>query len=289
MKHRSISSALLMAALGLARAAPAAQQASPPAASEAAKPVATLGEVDVSALREVDEKPYDKIYKGMELFQRHHALAPAAALRFRLYPRVAPLDTAGLVVKLSGDKLDQTLPLDAQLGFSLPRDAAAAAEGAFVSTNRPAKSFAWRVDVRSPGVPANARRLGDLRLECKVDLMAADLAAGIKTPAFHLLVAAGVDPCNNRGVSMLYFGERPVFGVALVAGKRRQELPAFALFGSKSPDFVADMLDWKLLRDRLYYIPLWDESWPDDTLVELTYVDDALNGPAAAAHGQPKE
>ncbi|MBV6325613.1 hypothetical protein [Duganella violaceipulchra] len=288
MKHRIISSALLMAALGLARVAPAAQQAGAPAA-EAAKPVATLGEVDVSALREVDEKPYDKIYKGMELFERYHAQAPAAALRFRLYPRVAPLDTAGLVVKLSGDKIEQTLPLDAQLGFSLPRDAAAAAEGAFVSTNRPAKSFAWRADIRSPGVPANARRLGDLRLECKVDLMAADLAAGIKTPAFHLLLAAGVDPCTNRGVSMLYFGERPVFGVALVAGKRRQELPAFALFGSKSPEFVANMLDWKLLRDRLYYIPLWDESWSDDTLVELSYVDDVLSAPATAAHGQPKE
>jgi len=65
--------------------------------------------------------------------------------------------------------------LDDDHSFSLPRDVEAADEGAYVKTNRKAKSFAWRVDIRSPRLPSNARRLGDLRLECTIDTVTADL------------------------------------------------------------------------------------------------------------------
>jgi len=183
-------------------------------------------------------------------------------------------------VKLVGDKTNLPIALDSDLGFSLPQDARAANDGAYVSTNRQAKSFAWRVDIRSPGVPPNMRRLGDLRLECKIDLMAAELTPGIKPPAFYALLALGVDPCTVRTVSVGYFAERPLFGVSMVAGARRQELPAFALFGSKSPALFASVFDWILLRDRFYSLPIWDARWPDDSLVELEYVDHASSASA---------
>jgi hypothetical protein len=37
--------------------------------------------------------------------------------------------------------------------------------------------------------------------------------------------------------------------------------------------------DCQVLLDRTYYAPIWDKSWPDDTLVEFEYMTDAA--PAA--------
>ena len=31
--------------------------------------------------------------------------------------------------------------------------------------------------------------------------------------------------------------------------------------------------DCQVLLDRSYYAPVWDKSWPDDTLVEFDYID----------------
>jgi hypothetical protein len=37
--------------------------------------------------------------------------------------------------------------------------------------------------------------------------------------------------------------------------------------------------DCQVLLDRSYYAPIWDKSWPDDTLLEFDYMD----APAAPA------
>ena len=66
----------------------------------------------------------------------------------------------------------------------------------------------------------------------------------------------------------------------LRAGSRVEELPFKMLWhgGEKTP---ADLpyCDCQVLLDRTYFAPIWDTSWPDDTMVEFEYMADA---PAAA-------
>jgi hypothetical protein len=41
--------------------------------------------------------------------------------------------------------------------------------------------------------------------------------------------------------------------------------------------------DCQVLLDRTYYAPIWDRSWPDDTLVSFEYMDDAPQPPQGTA------
>jgi hypothetical protein len=38
--------------------------------------------------------------------------------------------------------------------------------------------------------------------------------------------------------------------------------------------------DCQVLLDRTYYAPIWDRSWPDDTLVSFEYMADDINPPS---------
>ena len=46
--------------------------------------------VHVDGLRDADEHAYRRMVKGLDAFEKCHALAPAASLRYRLYPRGNP-------------------------------------------------------------------------------------------------------------------------------------------------------------------------------------------------------
>jgi hypothetical protein len=59
-------------------------QEAPPAAAVVPAPAQT---VTVTSTRDPVDKSYRKMIRGMERFEREHALAPQATLRFRLLPR----------------------------------------------------------------------------------------------------------------------------------------------------------------------------------------------------------
>jgi hypothetical protein len=79
------------------------------------------------------------------------------------------------------------------------------------------------------------------------------------------------DPCALRGAGLMSFAEKPIFNVMLVDGKRRQYFPIYWLYGNLVPVMYYPFFDWLYLRDRAYWPPLWDTSWPDDTLLEFEY------------------
>jgi len=54
--------------------------------------------------------------------------------------------------------------------------------------------------------------------------------------------------------------------------------------GEQTRDML-DYCDCQVLLDRTYYAPIWDRSWPDDTLVSFEYMDEPA--PAPAAEAQP--
>src|ERR1700693_2236213 len=134
--------------------------------------------------------------------------------------------------------------------------------------NRKASSMTWRTEIHTPGLPPDTRRLGDLRLECHVG-MEADLVSNvlpiIGQAANFILRMLGY--CDRSEVHYLFFSERPLFSVTMVAGTRREILSVDALYAGVTYDPLsrADLsyCDCEVLLDRTYYLPLGDRSWPD--------------------------
>jgi hypothetical protein len=247
-------------------------------------PAAGVQTVTVTYTRDPVDKSYRKMIRGMERFQRDHALAPRATLRFRLLPRSPTVDMRGITLRVIGDHIAVPVPVAPDNSFTLPRNEQALREDAAVVANRKTTSMTWRAQVMTPGLPPGTRRLGDLRLECLVG-MEAGLVSN-SSPLFGWISNALTRPeqvCGSPDGNFLFFTERPVFAVTLRAGDRTEILPFHFLYAGG--DQTRDMLpfcDCQVLLDRTYYAPIWDRGWPDDTLVSFETMDDAAPAPETA-------
>ena len=237
--------------------------------------------VTAQANRDPVEKSYRKMIRGMDLYERLKArLAPDSTLRFRLWPRKRDTDMARVELNVLGSTVETEVPLGADGTFTLQRDARAWDEDAQVTPNRRRQSMTWRTDIRTPGLPPNTRRLGDMRLECQVG-MEAGLVSNDRSFLGRMVGAMLDSPayCGRPVPHYLFFADRPVFSVTLVAGARRQVLSIDMLYAgaSEDPGLPADLpyCDCEVLLDRTFYLPLGDTSWPDDTLVEIEFMQDA--------------
>lgn len=245
-----------------------------------ATPVLGQDEVTVSGLRDPVEKSYRRMVRGMALFDELHARAPAAALRYRLWPRKRDTDLRSVAVAIVGDSFELPVPVAADRTFTLERYAKALKEDASVRPNRKAGSMTWRADVRTPGLPADTRRLGDLRLECRVG-MEAGLVSHYPSllERFMDVVFGAAAFCDEREPPYLFFADRPLFAVTLVSGERRRTLSIGALYAGlahdRAPLDELGFCDCEALLDRAYFVPLGDRRWPDDTLVQLEYMEGA--------------
>ena len=233
----------------------------------------------VTATRDPVEKSYRKMIRGMDLFEAQRAMAPDAALRFRLLPRKRDTNMALIAIQVIGETIVVPVPVDADHTFTLPRDQEALDENALVSPNRKSQSMTWRSEIRTPGLPANTRRLGDLRLECAVGIEADLISNGRPlVGAIANFVVGLMDYCNRGETQYLFFADRPLFSVTLVAGARREILPVDRLYAGAIYDsgLKNDLpyCDCEVLVDRTYFLPLGDHSWPDDTLVEFEFMED---------------
>ena len=264
--------ALLLAALAMLSPNAAAQQ-------NAAGQLAPVT-VSAQANRDPVEKSYRKMVRGMDLFERQRSLSPEGVLRFKLLPRKRDVSLDKLDLLVLSDRVELPVPIAADQTFTLPRNAQALAENAQVTPNRKFLTMTWRTDIRTPGLPPNARRLGDLRLECQVG-MEAGLISNSSTFIGQLTSAVVDTPayCNRLAPQYLFFADRPVFSVALVNGPRREVLALDKLYAGASddPNLAGDLpyCDCEVLLDRTYVLPLGDRSWPDDdTRVEFEFMED---------------
>ena len=199
------------------------------AAAQPRPPVAELPGVTVrsEAGSEPVEKSYRRMLRGMDLFEREHARAPQATLRFKLLPRRRGVDLDRNVdLFIVGKTVEIPVALAPARTFALERNPRAWDENAQVTPDRQARSMTWRAEVRTPGLPPLTRRLGDLRLECRVGMEAglvSDPPSWIKR-LFDPLENTP-DYCQRPDNRYLFFAERPLFGVTLVDGARRQAVP----------------------------------------------------------------
>lgn len=283
MKLPRLTARAIYCAIALASANVFAAQ---PRGNTRAPDTATLPTVEVRALRDPVEKSYRNVVKGMDLFEQRRSLAPRAALRFKLLPRNRETNMEGVSLSVVGDNFAIPVPVAADNTFALERSQQALDEDAVVTPNRSAGSMTWRADIRTPGLPADTRRLGDLRLECLVGIEA-ELISDPRPffgPIARLIRGRGY--CDKREVEYLFFAERPVWSVTLVAGSRREVLPVDQLYAgiSRHPMTTSELryCDCEVLVDRTYYAPLGDKSWPDDTLLHFEYM---AGDPAPITHG----
>jgi hypothetical protein len=240
----------------------------------AADPVQTVW---VPYVRNPVDKSYRKMIKGMERFARERALAPMATLRFRLLPRLPNTSLDGVALRIAGDTVSLPLAIGPGTSFVLPRNAQALREDAAVVADRRSDAMTWRAWVDTPGLAPGTRRLGDLRLECRVG-MEAGLISNL-SPVFGWLSALLTDVdhvCNSADGNYLFFAERALFSVTLRHGERSETLPFSMLYaGGSQSSATLPYCDCQVLLDRSYYAPLWDRGWPDDTVLEFDYMEPA--------------
>jgi len=136
----------------------------------------------------------------------------------------------------------------------------------------------WGLDLSGFLALGRSNALGDLRLECEVGMKAGLISD--YPPSFFgwldELLPQGPSYCHRAEPRYLFFAERPLFSVTLVDGARREVLSVDRLYAGASRDAKwkrgLRYCDCEALIDRAYFVPLGDESWPDDTRVEIEYM-----------------
>ncbi len=262
-------------ALGALFACGATQAADAPPARE-------LDPVHVNAMRNPEIRKYKHILAGLDTFDKYHSLAPKVdRLRFTAEPRKKQEVPVTPKVRLVGER-DFTLPiaLDANGRFEVPRSEQAEDADSELELNQKKGVYRIGVEVRTPGLPDNRRRLGDLRLECKVQIA----IAKSEIPFIWVGVINGfllrTDWCSFFGdeKSTAYDGAakdahfgyraaRPIKEAVLVEGNRS------ALLKSKGQSFE---------------VPIGNSTWSDEAIIELTYTEDVVLAATGTAGETPR-
>jgi len=227
--------------------------------------------VTVQAVRDPVDKSYRKMIAGMDLFERRHALAPQASLRFQLLPRWYDTQLDGITLRIAGDTVSLPVAVAPDHSFTLPRNAQAWQEDAALIASRKTSTLTWRAQVRSPNVPDGMRRLGDLRLECLVGVEAGLLSNNGQLFAWlGELFTTPDSVCNAPDGNYLFFAGYPLAGVTLFDGNRSANLPLAALYaGGTQTAATLRFCDCQVLLEHSYYAPIWDRSWSDETLLSF--------------------
>ena len=246
------------------------------------EPEARLGRVELQGESTLarERKTLAQLFKAEALFAKHHALAPAAALRFKVYARTQADRAPAMQLDLVTAGGRQPVVLDAEDRFDVDPAWRALDEGTEIRSRLADGRVTWRPDIRSPGVPAGERRLGDLRLQCRVGFESG-VARGLSPLSRLLALALPRDGCTTRGRSVSSFADAPIFAVTLVHGSQRLTLSALNLHGLR--DRYGERYDWGYsLRERMFRLPMGDERWPDDTRVVFETMDDPPTPPEPA-------
>jgi hypothetical protein len=235
-------------------------------AADTPPPAGEAQSLEVTAVKHPEQRRYRNFLDGMEAFEKHHALAPNAELRFRIVPYSGTKADRDLSLEIGLDSGRLDIALGPDLTFAIPRNDAWSDENPPVRLNRQDSSFVWFADIRSSGLPAGTRRLGDLRLECEV-LMATGLRQFVLSPVGWALKQQ-TDLCASKAFPFHFAADRPFFNVTLQADGKEQVLYSKELYGSSFPALKV-LSELGHIRDRIYLLPIWNSAWPDDTLVRF--------------------
>jgi hypothetical protein len=253
------------------------------AAAGAAAQDDDIQKVPVNGVKNPEMKSYRAVSKGLDMFDSEHDLAPAVPqLRFRVmlnkskYQCIGVCGTTALAVpgggeqfalRIAGDDVSVHVPIAADGYFLVPRSEALYDANADLILNQKKGGYKMSVEVRTPGLPDNVRRLGDLRLECKVQVAIAKEEIPLWVVALANSILLSRDWCMaTMAKEVPNFG---FFSPATLASARMT-------YGDRSEGIETDKHSFK--------VKLGDKSWPDDALVHLEY---AVEGQGPEVKGTP--
>jgi hypothetical protein len=241
------------------------------------------GTVRVNGIRNPETHAYRAIVAGLDAFDARHALAPdAPQLLFQARTRSGkPLSEAqlkgggsnasgadALAARLAGDDgYTLVLALDEQGRFQVPRSQPALDADAELRLSKKSSDVRVWPWVRTPGLAANQRRLGDIRLECQVFVAIAKKEAPLHIVLLGNAVMLGSDWCAfMKDKERTWDVSMPA---ALGAAVLREGARTMAL----------------RVRGSRFDVPIGDTSWSNDAIVEVQFApgDDANNNPSSKA------
>lgn len=235
-----------------AQEAPPAQDVAPGAGKE--------GVVHVNAVKNPEMHAYRAIVAGLDMFDDQHALAPAVPrLQFQISTRNGMPLAALPSARLSADDFDLALPVGADALFLVPRNQRAWDDKAELRLSRKRNEVKVIPYVRTPGLAEDRRRLGDLRLECKVMIAIVKEEIPFWASALVSSLLVTRDWCSFfKTEDRLWSVQVPA---TLGAATLREGERTLAL----------------KVHDNAFELPLALPGWSDDALVELQFA-----GPVAA-------
>ena len=185
--------------------------------------------------------------RAAAVFDKDRSLAPEAPLRFRATDR-APTGEALRIWIERGDTVETVL-IGADGLLTLPQ--LAFADGARLLANRSREALTLNPEILTPGTALHARRLGDLRLQCRVEL-------SLYIHEEPLYIRALTPPvgmvCNSKN-----------FGYYVHAGF---EVESIEIRGAEAYKAVRGDRSKAFFRGG-YAAPLGDRSISDDAIIEL--------------------
>lgn len=216
---------------------------------------ADTDQVIVNGVRNPELRTYRAVSAGLDAFDEYHRLAPLVPqARFRMLPRkkdsAAPAEP--LALRIVGDGAAIAVPIDADGGFTVPRSQAAYDSDADLVLNQKKGLYRGDAEVRTPGLPEHVRRMGDLRLECRVKVAIGKAEAPLWVRAFGTSILLTSDWCSKGGMGFGYNASYKIASATLTDGERKLALK---------------VANWG------YDVPIGDTSWPDDALIELSAAD----------------
>jgi hypothetical protein len=208
--------------------------------------------VHVTGIADPEMRSYRSVAAGLDAFDAHRALAPNATLRFRMRHADGSPATAddGLQLRLASDdgSFQETVPIDAAGLLTVQRNEAAYDADATFILNRKNGKYTGHPEVRTAGLSDNVRRMGDLRLECRVTIAIVKEQIPFLAKAALNTVMLTSDWCAKKAFNYGAMAPRPGARATLRAGDRSRTL---------------EVHGWNAL------VPIGDTSWPDDALVQF--------------------
>jgi hypothetical protein len=208
--------------------------------------------VHVAGIADPEMRSYRSVAAGLDAFDRNRALAPNATLRFRMrHKSGAPATAAdGLQLRLASDdgSFQENVPIDAEGQLTVARNQAAYDTDATFILNQKNGLYTGHPEVRTAGLPDNVRRLGDLRLECRVTIAIFKEQIPFLAKATLNTLMLTSDWCAKKEFNYGTLAPRSGVKALLRDGERTRTL---------------DTHGWDMM------VPVGDPSWPDDALVQF--------------------
>lgn len=211
--------------------------------------------VNIVAYKNPDRRPYMAFIRAMEANEQFKALAPMAKVNFQLVSLLEKgRDFKNIHLRFVGTNLDLPILLSEHGLFRLEKSFEKEADNAELIVFAKSGTTKFKVSVRTPEIPANERRLGDLRLECEMEWA---MNKGDLPFVMRAAFALGGGLCHSNKITVSFLETKKFKAIWLVDSSRK-----VSIYSGKS--------------ESRYVPPIYDLSWGNEAKLVFEYDDEVI-------------